>query len=178
MLFAKQPKLLEIYIGKCAGENPPPAGGFPVSILNQMQEQTSVELIKDMGIVGDRWFGVAEFKGRDGKLKSFDHKRQVSLIGIETICKLQEQGFAVTASMLRRNLLTQNITLENLVGRSFQIGEEVILEGTKLCHSCRHIEEYAKMPGIMKALEPMGGLRSKVIQGGMIQKGDKIKLLS
>lgn len=176
MLFHIVPKVEEIYIADMI-ENPPPAGGHDVCVLNQMYEISEAKLVAGKGIVGDRWFGVSEFRLKSGENKSFDHDRHVSLIEKESINKIVDLGFDILPKDLRRNFLTVGISLEGALGKKFKIGNSVILEGTRLCYSCQHIEDYTGKKGIAKVLKNMGGLRARVIQGGTVKKGDRIRLL-
>lgn len=169
MLKFSQGKLLSIFIAPLCGPFPPPAGGY--GKVNLMKEVNEVEAVEDRGLKGDRWFDVKEFRLPNGNLKPFSHERQVSLISIDAIKKLQET-LDIEAIQLRRNLLVEGITLEDKVGKLIQIGD-VILEGTGLCHSCKHIEDVT-VPGVQKILYDRGGLRAKVVQGGILKKGDKI----
>lgn len=164
-----QGKLLSIFIAPVCGPHPPPAGGY--ERIHPMEEVDEVEALQDRGLRGDRWLDVKEFRLPNGNLKPFARARQVSLISNESIKKLQET-LEIEAIQLRRNLLVEGITLEDKVGELIQIGD-VILEGTGLCHPCKHIEEVT-VPGVRKLLHNKGGLRAKIIQGGTLKKGDRI----
>jgi hypothetical protein len=159
-------RLLNIFIAPPVGPYPPPAGGYD-KIL-PMQEIEEAEVVVDMGIRGDRWFGVKEFKLPDGTLKLFPHDRQVSLMSVEDINSL---GLDVQPIALRRNLLV-DIPVNTLVGKQITIGE-IVLVGTGLCKACKHIEKYT-VPGIISKMYDQGGLHTKVIKGGTIKQGDEI----
>ena len=73
----------------------------------------------------------------------------------------------------RRNLVTRGVPLNHLVGRQFTIGE-VLLEGVELCEPCGHLEKLT-VPGIRKALTHRGGLRARIITGGKLREGNRIR---
>jgi len=77
---------------------------------------------------------------------------------------------------LRRNLAVRKINLMALRDRTFQIGDEVVLEGTGACHPCSKMEA-ALGPGGYNAMRGHGGLTARVIRGGTIRVGDRIQVV-
>lgn len=143
--------------------------GLPMKALE------SVIAVEGVGLEGDRY---AEKKGSWSKVR-VEVPRDVSLIESEVIEELSKI-IPVTFSLSRRNLLSQGIHLNDAVGKRLQIGE-VILEGIELCAPCAR-------PGILSgvlelrekleaALQNKGGLRAKVIKGGVLHVGDEIHVL-
>ena len=117
------------------------------------------------GLVGDH------FAGRRTT------KRQVTLIQaehIETVAAIM--GKPVEPELLRRNLVVAGINLLALKDSRFAIGDEVILEGTGLCHPCSRMEENLG-PGGYNAMRGHGGLTARVIRGGTIRVGDAVRFL-
>ena len=173
MLFDSRMLVSSIFIAEPVGPNPPPAGGFPT--WNPMIEITQAEVVKDMGIIGDRWFGVTDFKLEDGRIKTFPHKRQVSLFELETFIQLKKKFPALEAQALRRNILVTGMKLKEAESKNIIIGY-VVLKLTGLCDSCEHIERTIGIEGISKAMRKYGGgIRAEVLQGGTINKGDLIQ---
>jgi len=135
-----------------------PARGEPMIPLRE------VEALPDCGLRGDRY---AESTNR----KSPDY--QLTLIEIENI-----QGFAQASGLPlaphepRRNLVTKDIKLNELCGKRFRVGE-VELEGLELCEPC---ETFAKRthPQVVRFFVHKGGLRARILQGGVIRVGDTI----
>lgn len=78
--------------------------------------------------------------------------------------------------LLRRNLAVSGINLIALKGLRFAIGEAV-LEGTGPCHPCSRMEE-ALGPGGYNAMRGHGGLNARVIRGGAIRLGDRVRVLA
>jgi hypothetical protein len=166
-------RLVSIFVAPLCGPNPPPAGGYHK--IHPMKKVSSTEVVEGKGLVGDRWYGVDKFRLQNGDLKSFSHERQVSLLSCKAAEKVRSV-FGIDPVNLRRNLLVDGVKIENGVGKRFKIGD-VVLEGTGLCKACKHIEEVNSSPGLVKFLYEMGGLRAKVIVGGIIHEGDEICLV-
>jgi len=74
----------------------------------------------------------------------------------------------------RRNIVTTGIALNNLVGRTFQIGP-VTCVGARLAEPCSHLERLAR-PGLLRPLVHRGGLRADILTPGAITIGDRITL--
>ena len=80
---------------------------------------------------------------------------------------------SLDAADSRRNILTEGIALNHLVGREFQIGEARLL-GVRLCEPCAYPEQMTTA-GIREALVHRGGgLRAAIVNGGTVRPGDSI----
>lgn len=127
-------------------------------------EKESVQAIEGTGLEGDHY-------------KKVDGNRQVTLIQSEHLdvigSILGKDGIDV--KLTRRNIVVKGINLISLKNQQFQIGE-AILEGTGECHPCSRMEENFGAGGY-NAMRGHGGLTARVIKGGLITKGDKVKLL-
>jgi MOSC domain-containing protein YiiM len=64
------------------------------------------------------------------------------------------------------------VRLNDLVGVRFRIGP-VLVEGLDLCEPCSLLRKRTH-PEIMRLLRNKGGLRARVIDGGVLAAGDKI----
>jgi len=51
-----------------------------------------------------------------------------------------------------------------------------VLEGVKDCPPCEHLESLVGKP-VMRPLVESGGVRARVVEGGMIRVGDRIELV-
>jgi MOSC domain-containing protein YiiM len=125
-----------------------------------------VRAVAGRGLEGDRNFlsGGEPQPGRDADL---------TLIASEALEALaKDSGLELTAAASRRNLLTQGVDLNALVGRPFRVGE-VECRGIELCEPCRHLESLT-MPGVLPGLVHRGGLRAAIVRGGEIGVGDPI----
>jgi len=100
--------------------------------------------------------------------------QEVTLIESEAIDAIGREGeIRINSVKARRNLLTQGVPLNHLVGREFTVGDAV-LRGIRLCEPCDHLESLT-VKGIKDGLHHRAGLRAEVIQGGTLRQGDVIR---
>ena len=135
-----------------------------------MQAQRRVELQADRGLVGDRYY--AELGTFSAKLQGTPDT-QVTLIEAEAVAEFNaEQGLQLAASDLRRNIVTQGVRLNDLVGRRFTVGAAV-LEGIRLCEPCAYLAETVESR-VLPGLVHRAGLRARIVTGGDVCPGDGI----
>jgi MOSC domain-containing protein YiiM len=139
-----------------------PIGGAP------MKSITNARVVAGRGLEGDRYFeGVGTYSNDPGS------GREVSLIECEAIDALKrDYDIELGPALVRRNLVTRGVALNHLVGRQFVVGV-VKLRGVRLCDPCAYLEKLSR-PGTLRGLIHRGGLRAKIVTGGMIQVGDPI----
>lgn len=126
----------------------------------------SVDVSIENGLEGDHYRGSS--RKRQVTLIQAEHLKVVaSLIGKDQIDPL----------LTRRNIVVSDINLLAFKNMQFQIGENVILEMTGVCHPCSQMERNFGAGGY-HAMRGHGGITARVIQGGEIKIGDKIKLVS
>jgi MOSC domain-containing protein YiiM len=134
----------------------------------------SVQAVPGQGLAGDRYgsgIGASQFKGRRKP------ENEVSLIDQGAILAANEQsGLSIQHLETRRNLLTEGVPLNDLVGKTFRVGSAV-LKGIELCEPCGYLERRT-YPGIMAALKHRGGLRCRLLEGGQLHVGDEIVFVS
>ena len=116
-------------------------------------------------------------KGLEGNRYYFDDGaeagRAITLIEAEAIAGMAaEHGIEITAAESRRNVLTQGIKLNELVGKRFRVGD-VECVGVELCHPCTTLEGLTK-PGVIKGLVNRGGLNADIVTDGVIAVGDEV----
>ena len=103
----------------------------------------------------------------------------VTLIELEEILDFNSRtGLDITPGETRRNIITQGIKLNELVGRQFWLGD-VLLEGYELCEPCatlgkRLATEQVSGPDVVKAFTHRAGIRAFVRGTGQIQPGTAI----
>jgi len=104
-------------------------------------------------------------------IKAGDH--ELTLIEREQLDWFKrETGLELTHRMSRRNLLTEGIELNPLVGTRFHIGE-IEVEGMRLCEPCKTLQERT---GIKVLPEMVGrsGLNCRVLTDGVIRLNDPV----
>ena len=120
-----------------------------------------------------------EFKenhGLVGDAHSGNWHRQVSLLAMESIEKMNEAGAKdLTPGKFAENLTTEGLVLYELpVGTKVQIGETLheVTQIRKECHKCCAIKQL-----VGDCVMPREGIFTKVLKGGVIRVGDKITVL-
>jgi len=142
-----------------------PAAGAAMSSVD------SVQAVAGRGLEGDRYFLGA---GTYSRKKAAD--REITLIEVEAIEALErDYGLPFEAREARRNVATRGAALNHLVGRAFRVGD-VTLEGLRLCEPCSHMERLSGKP-VRAGLVHRGGLRARIVTGGVIRVGDAIEVL-
>ncbi len=121
------------------------------------------ELQTGLGIVGDAHAG--------------NWDKQISLLSIECIGKMVARGAKVSPGDLAENITTEGIDLGTLkVGSKLRLGIDVELEITefgKKCHGrCKIFEQ------IGDCIMPREGVFARVTQGGTINVGDVIEVIT
>ena len=132
----------------------------------QIQEVNSIDVLANKGVVGDRHF--SEYN---------DPYCQLSLIELENIDYYNTKyGLNIPYIDFRRNIVTQGVKLNELVGKKLQIGS-VKVEGIDLCRPCKHLTEMLNQENIIKEFLRRGGLRCQILSSSKISIGDTIKVL-
>ncbi|MCI0357188.1 MAG: MOSC domain-containing protein [Planctomycetaceae bacterium] len=136
-----------------------------------MENVEAIEAVAGEGLIGDRYgagIGAAQFQGRRKP------ENEVTLIAREAIeAANDEHNMTIAHLDTRRNLLTEDVPLNELVMNTFRVGP-VLLRGLELCEPCGYLERRT-YPGIKAALTHRGGLRCCVVEGGELRVGDAIR---
>ena len=134
-----------------------------------MEAVVEVRAVAGKGLEGDRYFRkVGTYSNHPGS------GREVTLIEAEAIEALgRETGIALPVGTSRRNIMTRGVPLNHLVGQRFRVGD-VLLEGTRLCEPCTHLEGLTQK-GVLPGLVHRGGLRTVIVTGGTIRIGDILR---
>ena len=139
--------------------------GFAKTKGSIIEALESVEAIENEGLFNDR-----KIK------KNNNNKSQLTLIEIENINyfnNLNEQP--VDPLDFRRNIITENIRLNKLVGTEFFIGNIKVI-GRDLCRPCKYLQKKLKKNNFIKELLLKGGLRCEILTSGKIYLNDIITL--
>lgn len=114
--------------------------------------------------------------GIEGDAHAGTWHRQVSLLGIESVRKVQENiTFTLQNGAFAENILTEGLTLFKLpVGTRLKIGEALteVTQIGKECHTACAIREAAG-----DCVMPREGIFVKVLEGGAVKAGDEITVL-
>ena len=131
---------------------------------NQIQNVNKVEALKGKGLQNDRKFSENNQK-----------ERQITLIEVENINYFNNLSKTNISPLdFRRNIITQNIRLNDLVGKEFFVGK-VKLKAHDLCKPCKYLQDKLKQNNFIKEFLHKGGLRCEILISGNINVGDIIK---
>jgi UDP-glucose 4-epimerase len=123
----------------------------------------SAEAVPGRGLTGDRYAAKKKLRPAD----------EVTLIEIEHIEAFnQATGLALTPEMPRRNVVTRGVPLDELIGQRFTVGA-VVLEGMEPCEPCSLFAKRTYRE-ILPFFKGKGGLRARIVAGGIIRAGDAI----
>lgn len=150
------PVVRHIYISpghNYRGHHGGPAGDNPIV------EVDNVECVPGKGLVGDRYFGEKE-----------DFKGQITFFALEVHRELcQKFGQPATSpSVYRRNVITEELDLNALIGNEFEL-QGIRFLGTEECKPCYWMDQ-AVAPGAEDAMKGHGGLRAKILTTGILQR--------
>ncbi len=129
-----------------------PAARFP------LVEVEEVTLVAGKGIEGDRFFGFKE-----------DYKGQITFFSREVYEELCHH-FQVSdrsPGVFRRNAIVSGVDLNGLIGKEFTLQGTRFL-GMAECTPCEWMDQ-AFHPGTEEALWGRGGLRAKILEGGILR---------
>lgn len=141
--------------------------GFVITIYKSVSKgkimclEEAANLIEGFGLEGDRHGGKGD--------------RQVSILGMESIRKIEETGEkGLCTDRFNANIITEEIRLfESPVGTCLKMGETIqeITQVGKACFGC-------EMEGGKEACTLVGEVVfTSVIEGGVIKPGDFIEVL-
>ncbi len=122
------------------------------------------------GLEGDR------YATNSGTFSHPDRSGQdLTLIAAESLAALAERGIELSAAEARRNLVTEGIDLEGLVGQRLMIGS-VECFASRLAEPCAHLQRITRS-GVLRGLVHRGGIRVDVLTDGEFAVGDQVRPL-
>ena len=135
-----------------------------------MHPAESVQAVENRGILGDRYYVLA---GTFSK-PNIEPDQEITLIEAEAFEDLRKNhGIDLPHCESRRNIVTENIDLNSLVGQTFQVGA-VTLRGMRLCEPCSYLSQITGHRNLVKQWLHKAGLRAHIVKGGKISTGDSI----
>ena len=131
----------------------------------EIEKKETIEVVASKGIVGDRYFH--DFNG---------DREQITLIESENIDYYNNTfNTKFTYVEFRRNIITKNIKLNDLVGKTILVGN-IKLKVNDLCKPCKNLQQRLGKSNIIKEFLRRGGLRCEILSSGTINVGDKITI--
>jgi MOSC domain-containing protein YiiM len=119
-----------------------------------MEELLVVEALADLG------FATCAHSRKSGK-------RQVLLVDKETLDAMDLQP-----GIIRENITTTGLNVNGLkLGERLRVGQ-ALLEVSMVCTPCDQLEKIR--PGLRREIYGRRGMLCKVLEGGVIQRGDSI----
>ncbi|MDD2338368.1 MAG: MOSC domain-containing protein [Geobacteraceae bacterium] len=118
---------------------------------------------------------IRENHGIVGDAHAGDWHRQISLLALESIKKMQDKGLNVTTGDFAENITTEGIDLPSLpIGTRLVIGETLneVTQIGKECHTRCAIYQQAG-----DCVMPREGIFVKVLRGGMVRTNDTIEIV-
>jgi MOSC domain-containing protein YiiM len=150
-------RLVAIYVA--------PGAGAP------MEARDRVRAVAGAGLDGDRYAnGTGTYSGTGRGA------RDVTLIereAVDAVRSTHDGGVDVREDETRRNLVTEGVALNHLVGRTFRLGA-VRMRGVRLAEPCAYLEQLTRLAGVRAALVHRGGLRAEILDDGELRVGDLI----
>jgi MOSC domain-containing protein YiiM len=124
-----------------------------------MEEIEEVRVITNVGLEG-----CAHARAGGGP-------RQVLLVDRETL-----EAMDLRPGVVRENITTEGIDVNSLApNQELRIGE-MRLQVAETCHPCDQLEKIR--PGLRREMRGRRGMLCRVLEGGMIRRGDTIEKLS
>jgi MOSC domain-containing protein YiiM len=147
--------------GRLVGIYTAPEGGKP------MDSRVEVRALAGVGLEGDRYATrTGEFSEREGD------GREVTLIAREAIAAANAADLSIGEGEARRNLVTEGVDLDALIGKQFTIGD-VVLVGVRDCPPCAYLEQLTGQ-AVRRGLRGCGGLRADIVRDGTLRVGDPV----
>lgn len=99
------------------------------------------------------------------------HGPQASVVDRETL-----EAMNLQPGIIRENITTDGLNVNGLeIGELLRVGDAQ-LKVTGVCHPCNLME--AIRPGLRKELWGRRGMLCRILEGGVIRRGDSIEKLS
>lgn len=127
-------------------------------------EVAMIDCVAGHGIRGDRFFDYRE-----------DYKGQITFFSLEVFDELCRTLHLRDCSLalLRRNVVTQNVILAELIGEEFEV-QGVRFLGTGECRPCYWMN-HAIGPGAEGFLAGRGGLRARILTDGRLRSTARVE---
>ena len=142
-----------------------PASGAELKVVDRAR------VVRGAGIEGDRFFA----------RENAEPAQNVTLVEAEEVERFNaEHGSKLPLVATRRNIVTRDVRLNDLVDREFVIGG-VRFRGVELCEPCAVLGRYLasdtglSRQAVVRHLAGKAGLRAEAISSGTITVGDEVR---
>ena len=131
---------------------------------------SDVVAVPGRGLEGDR-----NYRPAPGPVHT-DPGEELTLFASEVADSVRrDYGIEFQPSDSRRNVITQGVELNALVGRAFTVGD-VLVRGVELCEPCSRLTKLLGEPRVLRALVHRGGLRAQILTEGGISVGGPVRI--
>lgn len=136
---------------------------------DELESINEAQLDAGKGLLGDRNYNT-------------EPEDQVTLVDADVIARVNAAtGWSLTPADTRRNIVTSGIDLNQWETSRFAVGD-TLLEGVELCEPCAYLGDLLQTPDrspadVVKALTHLGGLRARVVRGGIVRLEDPVRHL-
>jgi MOSC domain-containing protein YiiM len=115
--------------------------------------------------------------GIEGDAHAANWHRQVSLLAMESIKKMQDKGLDVGPGDFAENITTEGIDLVHLpIGTKMRLGKEVIGEVTQIGKECHNRCAIYYQAG--DCVMPKEGIFIAILRGGIVHVDDEIEVMT
>src|ERR1700688_3460275 len=97
--------------------------------------------------------------------------RQVLLVDRETL-----EAMDLRPGVVRENITTEGIDVNSLAPQQELLIGDVRLQVSEICHPCDQLEKVR--PGLRREMRGRRGMLCRVLEGGVIRRGDAIEKVS
>jgi MOSC domain-containing protein YiiM len=141
--------------------------GSVVAVCTSLNKGERKKPVSQVTVIIDR--------GIEGDAHAGDWHRQVSLLAMESIEKMQKLGLSVKTGDFAENITTKGIDLPSLpIGTRMKVGE-TLLEVTQIGKECHTRCAIYHQAG--DCVMPKEGIFARVLQGGRIRPGDLMEVM-
>jgi MOSC domain-containing protein YiiM len=134
------------------------------NLFRAPKKHLPMEELSEVQAVGDTGFEACAHARPGGK-------RQVLLVARETL-----EAMDLRPGLIRENITTDGLNVNGLqMGQQLRVGE-ARLEVSAVCTPCDQME--AIRPGLRQALWGRRGMLCRVLEGGVVRRGDPINEIS
>ena len=115
--------------------------------------------------------------GLEGDAHAGKYHKQISLLGLDSMNKMRDQGVKINFGELYENLDVEGIILYKLpIGTKLKVGKDILLEMTQIGKKDSYFLEIDGK--IVSSIMTKEGVFARVLKGGKVKVGDVIEVVS